>query len=214
MRIFEFQRNYITNFEDIEDPLPFVDDTAYLDVNEYDTSVGGVVATKDTGLNVRSDPSTKSSVRTVFDKGSKVEIIVDVGDKDGTKWYQVKVSGGKIGYVSSKYINTTGEVKTSNSTVGSVQAPTSTPSTSAPDTSKVEPQEKTIFERGEATVTLKDVNSHLNVRTSASTKDGSNIVGSLSNGDKVEVLGPGDDPNWVKIKNKGEERLVSKDYLQ
>ena len=65
-----------------------------------------------------------------------------------------------------------------------------------------------------ATVTLKDVNSHLNVRTSASTKDGSNIVGSLSNGDKVEVLGPGDDPNWVKIKYKGEERLVSKDYLQ
>lgn len=192
-------RAYIQNFEDIDEPESFPDDTAYLDVQEYTSPITGKVATKSSALNVRSKPSIKGSIKTTFEKDSQVTILGEYVDSDGKKWYQVKLNDDSLGYVSGDYITTNGqngEFVTNISQPNEITIP------------------ETIFERGEATVTLQDPNSHLNVRLSANTSSSDNIIGKLNHGDKVEIVGKSEDANWVIIKYNGEKRFVSAKYLK
>lgn len=60
----------------------------------------GEVTTNSTALNVRSKPSTSSTVVASLKKGACVQIVGKSGD-----WWKVKYTqSGKTGYVSKKYI--------------------------------------------------------------------------------------------------------------
>lgn len=59
-------------------------------------------------------------------------------------------------------------------------------------------------------VTLKNDNSHLNIRSGAGVSN--SVIGNLKNGSEVEVLA--EEGNWYKIRTEdGLEGYVSKDYL-
>jgi len=60
----------------------------------------GIVNTKKTPLNIRSQPSTKSAIIAKVKKGSRVRIL----DDSGSRWYIVRLSNGKVGYARSTYI--------------------------------------------------------------------------------------------------------------
>lgn len=75
----------------------------------------GEVKTQSTNLNVRSKPSTSSTVVSSLKKGACVQIVGNSGS-----WWKVKYSrSGKTGYVSKKYIkvisHSYGYVKTKSS---------------------------------------------------------------------------------------------------
>ncbi|CEN77985.1 C40 family peptidase [Paraclostridium sordellii] len=64
-------------------------------------------------LNIRSGPSTSNSVITYGYKGDKLEIL-----ETSNGWYKVKLSNGKIGWGSGKYISVSGESDNNTSTTG------------------------------------------------------------------------------------------------
>ena len=74
-----------------------------------DTVLTGKVTSYD-GLNLRSKPTTSSSVTEVLSYGEKVTLVSS--EKYNNVWYKVKTSSGKTGYCSGTYLNisTTGEV--------------------------------------------------------------------------------------------------------
>lgn len=65
---------------------------------EKQTAAEGVVSAKK-GLNVRSGPGTRFRVLTAVPKGTRLDIL---GEESG--FYQVSLSGGKIGYASKNHI--------------------------------------------------------------------------------------------------------------
>lgn len=70
-------------------------------------------------LNVRSSPSTSSSVRTTFEKGHKMKLKGYVR-KNGIKWY-VMTYKGKTGYVAAEYIKKISESEYSGKASQEVQ---------------------------------------------------------------------------------------------
>lgn len=77
------------------------------------TSKGSVLTgkvTSDTGLNLRSQPTTSSNAIRVLNYGEKVTLLSS--QKYNNVWYKVKTSSGQTGYCSSTYLNiyTTGSV--------------------------------------------------------------------------------------------------------
>lgn len=74
-----------------------------------DTVLVGKVTAYD-GLNLRSQPTTSSSVIDVLLYGEQVTLVSS--EKYNNVWYKVKTSSGKTGYCSGTYLNitTTGEV--------------------------------------------------------------------------------------------------------
>ena len=72
----------------------------------------GVVNTS--ALNVRKGPSTKNGIVTKVYKGDKVTIT-----DSSNGWYKVKLSNGKVGWVSDDYIKVTSSSSSSNSTSSS-----------------------------------------------------------------------------------------------
>ena len=63
-----------------------------------DTVIEALITTAN--LNVRSGPSTENSIIGYLSKGTSVSII----EHTSASWYKVKLSNGKIGYCSSKYL--------------------------------------------------------------------------------------------------------------
>ena len=74
-----------------------------------DTVLTGKVTSYD-GLNLRSQPTTSSSVIDVLSYGEQVTLVSS--KKYNNVWYKVKTSSGKTGYCSSTYLNisTTGKI--------------------------------------------------------------------------------------------------------
>ncbi len=66
-----------------------------------DTKTGTVTAS---ALNIRSGPSTSYSIVGYASKGNNLQIL-----ETSNGWYKVKLSNGKIGWGSGKYINVSGE---------------------------------------------------------------------------------------------------------
>ena len=137
------------------------------------------------GLNVRSGAGTGYSVIGSLSNGSKVEIV----ETSGT-WYKIKY-GSDYGYVSKDYItvssSSSGSSSSSSSSTGSSNSSSSTTTQSG---------------------TVK-VNGGLNVRSGAGT--GYSVIGSLSNGSKVEIVETSG--TWYKIKYGSGYGYVSKDYI-
>lgn len=75
-----------------------------------DTKTGTVTAS---ALNIRSGPSTNNSVVGYASKGDKLEIL-----ETSNGWYKVKLSNGKIGWGSGKYINVSGESNSQTPSTG------------------------------------------------------------------------------------------------
>ena len=80
------------------------------------TSKVGIVSTQNTGLIVRSSPSTSASVLASLPKGGYVTLI-----SNSNGWWYVEYGKGKFGYCSDKYITvTSATAKTVNITSGSL----------------------------------------------------------------------------------------------
>lgn len=90
------------------------------------------------GVNMRTAPSTSSSVIRMIKKGEKVTIV----EKSGSHWYKIKDANGKTGYISSssKYTKLVSGTSGSGSTTGSA----SSSSGSASQTSSNSTVEKII----------------------------------------------------------------------
>ena len=134
------------------------------------------------GLNVRSGAGTGYSVIGSLSNGSKVEIV----ETSGT-WYKIKYGSG-YGYVSKDYI-TVSSSSSGNSSSSSTGSSSSSSTTTQSGTVKV--------------------NGGLNVRSGAGT--GYSVIGSLSNGSKVEIVETSG--TWYKIKYGSGYGYVSKDYI-
>ena len=97
-------------------------------------------------------------------------------------WYKINY-GNTTGYVSKDYVQTSGESGSGSSS-----------------------QETTSGKSGQVV----NVHSSLNVRSGASTS--SSVIGSLSNGSKVTIVG--ESGSWYKINYGNTTGYVSKDYIQ
>lgn len=80
---------------------------------DNNTSLDYVIAT--VNLNVRSGPSRESRMVGVIYKGEKVSLL----EKRNDGWYKIKLSSGKIGYSSSKYLKTQNELDSATNKPGS-----------------------------------------------------------------------------------------------
>ena len=153
----------------------------------------GQVVNVHSGLNVRSGASTSSGIIGSLSNGSNVTILGESGN-----WYKIKY-GTSTGYVSKEYIKASGESSNSNTENNSNNSNAgSNESNSSGETS--------IAKSGKVV----NVQSALNVRNGASTS--SRIIGSLSNGSNVTILG--ESGNWYKIKYGNSTGYVSKDYVK
>ena len=154
------------------------------DSSETRSSKSGQVVNVHSSLNVRSEASTSSSVKGSLSNGSKVTIVGESGS-----WYKIKY-GNTTGYVSKDYVKVSGESSASNA---GNNANSSSGEASSNKSGKVV-----------------NVHSSLNVRNGASTS--SRIIGSLSNGSNVTIVG--ESGYWYKIKYGNTTGYVSKDYVQ
>lgn len=73
-------------------------------------------------VNLRKKASTSSTVIKTVKKGTKITII----EKTNSNWYKVKLSGGKTGYMSSKYIKETKGTTTTTTTTNTSKTATTT----------------------------------------------------------------------------------------
>lgn len=72
--------------------------------NTDDSLAGKKATVTASALNVRSGPSTSNSVIGTTYKGNSVEIITS-----SNGWHKIKLSNGKIGWASGKYLSTSGD---------------------------------------------------------------------------------------------------------
>ncbi|MEG2193160.1 MAG: SH3 domain-containing protein [Terrisporobacter sp.] len=72
----------------------------YVSTNSSSTTSTGKKLISSTNLNVRNGGSTSYSVISYIKKGEAVEML----GTSNTGWYKVKLSNGKIGYASNKYL--------------------------------------------------------------------------------------------------------------
>lgn len=150
----------------------------------------GKVVNVSTNLRVRSGAGTNYGVVGYILNGETVTI----EEKNGT-WYKITSSKGIQGYVSGEYISIDGNSGNSNNGNNSGnggQTPT-------PTSYKAK---------------VKNITSYLNVRSGAGTNN--DVIGSLKNGQEVEVTGEAGD--WFKIKfslnGATKEGFVSKQYIE
>ena len=150
---------------------------------EKPSSSNGKVVNITSNLRVRSAASTNSSTLGYLVNGQGVNITGETGN-----WYKIDFKG-TTGYVSKDYIQkTTDNGSNSNGQTGNNNG---------------NPQVNS--EKGYVV----NVQSTLNVRSGAGSNH--NIIGHLSNGDKVDIIG--ESGSWYKIKFNGSVGYVSKDYI-
>ena len=135
-------------------------------------------------LNVREGASTSSKIIGSLSGGTKVKIIGEEG-----AFYKIEYKGSH-GYVAKEYVKDVTEGNKSNQSAQTSAKP------SAPEST-----EKTG---------IVNVSSSLNVREGASTS--SKIIGSLSGGTKVKIIG--EEGAFYKIEYKGSHGYVAKEYVK
>ncbi|MBT9830304.1 SH3 domain-containing protein [Clostridium baratii] len=189
-------------------------------------------------LNVRSGPSTNTSVVGSLAHGTVVQITGKSGD-----WYKINFNG-TTGYVKGDFVTLGGSISSGNGIV-TLKDPSSALNvrSSASITSNVvgslahgtvvkiigtEGQWYKIefnggigyvknefitkggtIGSGNGTIVLQDPSSSLNVRNGASLSSG--VIGSLSHGSVVEIIGT--EGQWYKIKFNGGTGYVKNDFV-
>ena len=130
-------------------------------------------------LNVRSGAGTNYSVLTTITNNTTVKIN---SEKNG--WYNVTLSNGKTGYVSSKYIKVINNSGNSDANTDNTE----------------------VLKRGK----VSGISTVLNVRNDASMQG--KVVTYLRNNETVEIVG--ESGGWYKIKSsKSDSAFVSKKYI-
>ena len=136
-------------------------------------------------VNVHSSLNVRSGASTsssVIGSLSNGSKVTIVGESGS--WYKINY-GNTTGYVSKDYVQASGEQNSS---------------------SESSSQGTTSGKSGQVV----NVHSSLNVRSGASTS--SSVIGSLSNGSKVTIVG--ESGSWYKINYRNTTGYVSKDYIQ
>lgn len=208
---------YFENGENVPESDEPTGDISYLDGDK--ASLKGV----NTFLNVRSSVGTNKEVIGSLTNSTAFTVVGASGrDKDGVIWYHVKYKdeNGKTvdGYVSGDYVNVDTSSFSGNgssstgSSQSSVSGTSSTTGSSASNNSSV----GATSGGNSSTITgvvsnIKDVGSHLNIRSTADGSNPGNIIGGFSNGEKMEILG--EENGFYRIKTGTGVAYVSKDYV-
>ena len=167
---------------------------------------GSTGTVKGTYVRMRKNASLDSGVVTYLDSGATVNILAEGKANDGQIWYQVK-NGDQTGFVRSDLITKTGTTTAASETTASTN--TSTASAASSSGSGVT---KTI-EPGSGLV--KGVN--VRIRSNASTSG--DIVGTVSSGCELKLLGieRATDREWIKIETtvdgKAVNGYIARDYV-
>ncbi len=166
------------------------------------TSTGTV---KGSSVRMRKNASLNSGVVTYLNAGDAVTIIAEGKASDGAVWYQVKCKD-QTGFIRSDLIT---KAATSTAVLGATAAATATATTA---TSTSGNTVKTI-EPGAGTV--KGVN--VRIRSNASTAG--NIVGTVSTGCELKLLGmeKAADREWIKVEasvgGQSVNGYIARDYV-
>ena len=154
-------------------------------------------------LNVRSGQGTDTDIIGSVSKGATLEVMeLD----DGSGWTKVQTSDGKEGYVSSDYIKV--ETKITDEI----------PETSSKEQSSEETSTSSFIETSTSSIETEfaEVNTSggtLNVRSGQGTD--SNIIGTASNGEKLQILETDNGSGWTKVQTSdGKEGYVSTEYIK
>lgn len=217
---------YFSNGEQVPEAEDPTGDTGFLESGK------GTLKGVNTFLNVRSSVGTNKEVVGTLTNGTPFTIIGASGkDKNGVNWYHVKYkdeNGQEVeGYVSGDYISvdasslssngssSTGSSKSSasgtSSNTGSRGVSNSSGSSASTSTSGGVTSGGNSSKTTGVVSNIKDVGSHLNIRSTADLSDPGNIIGGLSNGTKLEILG--EENGFYRIKTENGVGYVSKDYV-
>jgi len=154
--VLEKTNSYWYKVQDSSGRIGYVSTSSqYLNVN-LSSSGGGTSTSSDTttatvlyGVNMRTSPSTSSSVIRMLKKGEPVVVL----EKTNASWYRVQETNGQVGYVStsSKYLKLNGSVPSGGGTStggsssnGGTSGGSNTGSTSETDASRAAKIEKVI----------------------------------------------------------------------
>ena len=174
----------------------------------------GTGTVKGTYVRMRKDASLKSGVVTYLDDGSSVMILAEGKASDGQIWYQVK-KGDQTGFVRSDLINKTSSPQTTASAAAATTAST-TATTSTTTTST------TASSSGGSTKTIEPGSGlvkGMNVRIRSSASTAGDIVGTVSSGCELKLVGveKAPDREWVKVEatvqGKSVSGYIARDYV-
>ena len=181
--------------------------TAGTQTNTAGTASGSTGVVNGTSVRMRKNASLNSGVVTVFNSGTILSILAEGKASDGQIWYQVR-KDNQTGFIRSDLVTRTGAATTQTA-----QTATQTTQTGQTDqTSQTGGTVKTV-EPGAGLV--KGVN--VRIRNSASTAG--NIVGTVSTGCELKLLGveKAPDREWIKVEaTVGGEAVngyIARDYV-
>lgn len=137
---------------------------------------------------IRAQASTDSEVVASTTQGKTIDIQGAVKDASGTVWYQVPISGGGHGYIRSDLVQTSDNIKVSETTTAS-----------SGSSSSGSPAETVPTAIGETQAVIK-ASQNVRVRSGASTQH--SAVASLPDGTGVTLIGEANDnagKKWYQI---------------
>ena len=181
--------------------------TAGTQTNTAGTASGSTGVVNGTSVRMRKNASLNSGVVTVFNSGTILSILAEGKASDGQIWYQVR-KDNQTGFIRSDLVTRTGAATTQTAQT----ATQTTPTGQTDQTSQTGGTVKTV-EPGAGLV--KGVN--VRIRNSASTAG--NIVGTVSTGCELKLLGveKAPDREWIKVEaTVGGEAVngyIARDYV-
>ena len=173
-------------------------------------TTAGTGTVKGTSVRMRNGASLSSGVVTYLDAGATVSILAEGKASDGMIWYQVK-KDDQTGFVRSDIINkitspTTTAAATTTSTAATTTATATTTSTAATGSSKT-------IQPGSGLV------KGMNVRIRSSASTTGDIVGTVSTGCELKLMGveKATDRDWIKVEatvqGKDVSGYIARDYV-
>lgn len=159
----------------------------------------GYVYNVSSGLRVRKEPSTNSTVLGTLYSGNKVNIIGESGS-----WYKINYNNSTA-YVHKDYI-TENEPSSGNNSGNTESGNNSSGDSSNDNNSSGNTSNDVVIGTG----TIINVSTNLRVRQTPSTSG--LVLGYVLNNQSVEILAK--ENNWYKIKFNGSSGYVSADYVR
>lgn len=152
-------------------------------------------------IRVRKETNTTSDIITNLYKTDSVEILGKIGE-----WYKIKTEEGKIGYIKTEFVDTSGEVKelSENEKKEEIKEPKS-------DKEKTEVKQETKIEK-EETKTKVEEKSEYTLKNDSTLKTFpiyySNDIKTLEKGTKVTK--ENEKGNWIKVVSDKNVGWISK----
>ncbi len=169
----------------------------------------GTGTVKGTSVRMRNGASLSSGVVTYLEAGASVSILAEGKAADGMIWYQVK-KDDQTGFVRSDLIN---KITSPATTAAATTTATAATATAAATTATSAGNSTKTIEPGSGLVK----GSNVRIRSSASTA--SDIVGTVSSGCELKLVGveKAADREWIKVETTVQGKSVSgyiaRDYV-